>query len=1072
MPRWMTMTTRVLALTALLCALPGPAQAQDAGRLDVRYLPGYQRFWIDRLEIFDAGLRERAEALRLELLPAGGGETPLLTRDFRLAGGELRNVGIDDVAFDAAFVARGRVLGAGGEELLVLPGRLRMEIFNADTESGRDRRDFETFGRGNEPFSEDLAQWMRPPAGVPEPFEPVRCVENMVGAWGRDYELSALGLPERITVRQPEPTLQGEWEQVLAGQIELTVVRGRRHVAIVPEAAEIAPSGAGLAAAWSARGSARGVAVRLAAQAEYDGVITYELTYGPAGEPVPIDGLYLEVPLREEHATLMHVLSDSPRLEYSGAVPEREGIVWDSAERINRKIYGTFRCMAWLGTEDRGLCWFGDSDRGYLLDDYRPALAVRREPDRVVLEVRVVNHPVTLGEERTISFGLLATPVKPLPSDWRRWIFPNWRGIGGFPHLFQQVEIAQSHPPCTLGSFGILPQDWEETQAKFAELRERVHPEAIYMEYWCMDRITLGHPQMRWWAGEWARPAHDCSDTYSPHYEGENRLYSIVDRSTPSLLAFRLWALDTKLKRLGPFSFYEDNAQQRVQFDLAKGFGYVREDGNRQAEFDTLALRDYFRRVAQVFDANGLRNLTAVHKSYSMLIPAYTHVTLAIDGEQEGQNDTSRDYIDVWRDKLAYFRSHILGRQYGVVPCFLSEIRINADEDPDGKFTRALMTLLLPHDVLVWPCWQRNMAPVIAWWHVKDEFGFGRVPMSLHPYWASERHRMVTPAEADVYATVWQAPDAALMVAGNFGEARSVRFDLELERLGLSPEGGVVVRDAESGEEIAHESPDSFELALPRHDYRLVVIRSAERDVVARVDFDDGLALTAGGERIEPREAPATELVDGLRGRGYAGPALTWALPEEALPAGSISLWLRPVDWALGTRTPPGTPAEAMAGAEPWPAGDAPQRDFLALRVPSDEGAQNGISFSLHSVGGSGLAWAMHADAIDGRRHVAAYVPADRMQDWNPASWHHVVVAWQEWPLHNGLRVYVDGRDWDGAWAHVLEGVSRRPPELTLLGPDEQPRTVIDEVTIYNRLLGPDEVQSLYRRGRPAAPDG
>ncbi|HUS81048.1 MAG TPA: hypothetical protein VM283_07250, partial [Armatimonadota bacterium] len=829
-------------------------------------------------------------------------------------------------------------------------------------------------------------------------------------------------------------------------------------------------------ATWSASGQARGVAVKLNASMEYDGVCVYDLTYGPQGEPVQVDALQLEVPMRASQATLMHVLSDSPSLDYSGAVPPQEGVVWDSAERVNRKLYGTFRPMAWLGTEDRGLCWFGDSDRGYMLDDYRPTLAVRREGNRVILEVRIVNFPTTISETRSIRFGLLATPVKPLPEDWRRWIFPVWRGVAGLDHLFQQVEVGMSHPPYNLGAQGILPQDWDEAKAKFAELREQTNPEAIYMQYWCSDLLTLGHPEMEWWAGEWARPQHDCFDTRSTLYEGDNRVYSLVDRTTPSLLAFRLWAADTQLKRLGLFSFYEDNAQQRVQFDPAKGFGYVRADGKRQPEFDTLACRDYYRRLAQVYRDNGYRNLATVHKSYSMLIPAFTHVAVAIDGEQPGQNTVEEDYIDVWRDDLAYFRSHIMGRQYGVIPAFLSEIRLKADEDPDGRATRAMMALLLIHDVPVWPGWQRNMKPILDWWHIKDDFGFGRRPMRLHPYWASDRYRAVSADAAEVYCTLWRAPDAALMVASNFGEARTARLTLDLPRLGLSPQGGVTVTDAESGEQIAHESPDAFELSVPRHDYRLVYLRSADRDIVARLSFDDGLALLSAGGEVPPAEPPAEpELPAGVQGQAYAGPpALAYRLPGASLAEGSIGLWIRPADWALGDRPPPMTAGE-MSGrtdqgaggrylkTEEYPVGDGRRRDFVRLAVPAGEGAGNGISFALYSVGDTGLVWAMNADAAPGGQHVIKPVPADRMADWNPQGWHHVVATWKEYPGHIGLGLFIDGGDWGGAWAHRLEGVSRRPPALTLLGPQHEGHTVIDEVTVYNRVLAADEVRGLYQ---------
>ncbi len=1067
--RWLViglMITTVPACQALAAGEPG--------RLDVRYLPGYDRVWVDELQWWDAAIRQRAHTLKLELVAAEGGAV-FRTEVFELTDGVTRDQSIEQVKPPGEFTARGTVLDAAGAVVHEMPGVLRMQIFNAETEDGKDFRFITTFGPGDEPFAQELDRWLTVPDEVQPPFTPLECVENTVSVWGRDTELSPMGLPEQVTVYQPEPTLQSQWQAVLAEPVRLVVVRGRRHVPVVADAQDIAPSGGGVRATWGASGRARGLSVKLEAVMEYDGVCVYDLQYGPAAEPVECDGLYLEIPLRAEQATLMHVLSDSPSLEYSGAVPEGEGIVWDSAERVNRKLYGTFRCMAWVGTEDRGLCWFGDSDRGYTLDDYRPAMAVRREGGQVILQVRIVNFPTTISEMKSVRFGMLATPVKPLPDDWRRWIFPHWRGAQGMPHLFQQVQVGQSHPPHSLGAQAIAPQDWDATKTRMAELRERINPEAIYMEYWCSDLLTLGHPEMDHWAGEWARPSHDCWDTRSPHFTGYNRVYSIVNRSTPSLLGYRLWMTDQRLKRLGLMSFYEDNAQQRVQFDLAKGIGYVREDGKRQPEFDALACRSYYRRLAQVFRDNGQRNLATVHKSYSMLIPAFTHVAVAIDGEQPGQNSVDEDYIDVWRDKLAYFRSHVMGRQYGVVPAFLSEIRIKADEDPDGKFSRAMMALMLIHDVPVWPAWQRNMTPILSVWRVKDEFGFGRRPMSLHPYWASERYRAVEAGAEDVYVTVWRAPDAALMVASNFGEAQTVRLAVDLAKLGLTERGGLTVTDAETGESIAHEAADSFGLPMARHDFRLIHLKSAGRDVVARGSFDEGFSLAAAAGPIEPAQGERGELVPGVQGTACAGPpALTWQLPVDVRAEGGVSLWVRPGDWALGDRPPlmtggefSGRTDQGLGGrylkVEDYPIGDGQRRDLLQLRIPAEEGKDNGFALNLYSVGDTGLVWSMTVDSKPGGSHVTKAVPADRMGDWNPHGWHHVAATWKAYPGHDGLFLFIDGRDWGGAWAHVFEDASHQPPTLTLLGPEHSGHTIIDELVVYTRLLEDSEVREMYR---------
>lgn len=1072
----------LLAALAVVCHGATPATAPP-GRFDVRYLPGYKRFWIDRLEVFDQGIAARARSVELQVRPKRGGP-PVLSKRFDVKAGRLENKGVEGLDLASGeYVATGIVRDETGKDIAELPGLTRMEIFRSpDTPTGRDHHDFASFGHGTFPFIEHMDRLLRPLARVPKPFTPVECVENVVSVWGRDHEIAATGLPAQITVRQPEPTLQGEWEPVLAAPVRLVLVRGRRRDAMVPMTQNLRIEHDPIRATWSCAGRVKGVAVTLTANMQYDGVCVYDMEYGPVGQPVACDGLVLDIPMREEHATLMHALSDAVGLEHSGAVPGGTGVLWDSAERVNRKLYGTFRAMVWLGTEDRGLCWFGDSDRGYTLSDYAPTLVVRRERGQVVLEVRVVNHATTLTARKAVRFGLLATPVKPLPRDWRRWIFPCWRALGGLKHLFQQPIWSSSEPPHMFGNMANLPAEWDASKREMAATKQ-IHPDAVRMLYMCMNNFCLGTPEMALWGGEWARPSRDCAHCGTRFFKGLNAIYAITDRTTPSYQAYRLWALEHRLKRLGLHSHYEDNAQQGVHFDLAKGMGYIRADGKRQPEFDTLGCREYYRRQARVFTDHGYPNLVAVHKSYSMLAPAFTHVTVTIDGEQPGQSTVERDYIDVWtewrRDWQAYFRSHILGRQFGNIAAFLTEIRLKAHDDPTGRASRACLAMLLPHDIKVWPGWQRNGQPFVAWWRVIDAFGFGRKPMRFYPYWASPRRRAVSVQEPDVCATAWQSPDGTLMVVSNYRDARTVHVRLHLDRLGYSAEGALHIADAETGQAIASTGPDAFALPIPRHDYRLLLVKPAGRDVLAEATFDAGAGLSVGDKVVEPKGGKIGTRVPGISGQAYLGPPeLSYDLGPLP-PRGSVSLWISPRNWALAApavHTANGKQAgltdQGAAGmylkVEAHPIGDGRERSFLTLRVPAEKGKDNGFAWRLYSVGESGVIWAMFLDRMKGQWKAIKAIPADRMEDWKPGSWHHVVVTWDESPSHQAAGLCVDGRDWGKGYCYLTKDASRRPFALTILGPGAHNATCIDEATVYSRCLGPEECRRMYRARRPA----
>jgi hypothetical protein len=142
-------------------------------------------------------------------------------------------------------------------------------------------------------------------------------------------------------------------------------------------------------------------------------------------KPVRVSSLAFDIPVRESQATLLHEVTDAIRRTYAGLTPGGKGTVWDSKRLLNTDgTLGNIKPLYWLGNEDRGLCWTVESDQGWFLDEEKPAIEVVRQRGEVVLRLNFINRPVVLNKPRTISFGLQATPVKPMPKGWRGWVAP------------------------------------------------------------------------------------------------------------------------------------------------------------------------------------------------------------------------------------------------------------------------------------------------------------------------------------------------------------------------------------------------------------------------------------------------------------------------------------------------------------------------------------------------------------------------------------------------------------------------------------------------------------------------
>ena len=179
---------------------------------------------------------------------------------------------------------------------------------------------------------------------------------------------------------------------------------------------------------------------------DYDGLSKLTLHLPPTGQRV--ESMQLVIPMRTDETWLMHPVTDHLRFHYAGRIPngkgtlwdyfgagrnvrytetgepDADGKVWDSRYVGRMHLPAPFVPYIWLGGPERGISWFAENDRDWGLDPKRPALEIRRQGGTTSLIVRLISRPLTLSRARTLRFGLMATPAKPMPEmpvNFRRW---------------------------------------------------------------------------------------------------------------------------------------------------------------------------------------------------------------------------------------------------------------------------------------------------------------------------------------------------------------------------------------------------------------------------------------------------------------------------------------------------------------------------------------------------------------------------------------------------------------------------------------------------------------------------
>ncbi len=367
-------------------------------------------------------------------------------RDYLRVAGDFINYDARGTlaAFRASVVdADGRELAAADlalddlayvEGLLPLPGlpsgeyTARLVARDADGRVALERES--TFSKKD---PAEAFTWWETPHGdierVIDPWTPVRASDTSVAVWGREVRLGAAGLPEQVV---------SQGRRLLAGPVRLEAEAPGGTAAPAEPVSLRRVASAEHRAVHAAGATLGGLQVRSTVTTEFDGMLRYELTLDPGPEPVEVGALRLVVPFDPSQADAFHAAGRGIRYGFDyGAIPkEGEGRLWDCRKVSgNPMAVGSFVPYVYVGGPDAGLCWYADSDEGWVQADGVPAFELRRDgPGSVDLVFHLVGRPAVIDGPRTLVFAFQATPVKPVRKGWRAeswWTGDTFRDYQG-----------------------------------------------------------------------------------------------------------------------------------------------------------------------------------------------------------------------------------------------------------------------------------------------------------------------------------------------------------------------------------------------------------------------------------------------------------------------------------------------------------------------------------------------------------------------------------------------------------------------------------------------------------------
>jgi hypothetical protein len=612
---------------------------------------------------------------------------------------------------------------------------------------------------------------MAAPQPVPAPWTPLEVRRDTVRCWGRGHRVQG-GLPGQVL---------SQAEVLLARPVSLSLGSARPL-----RWSQSRLSGDGHSVHCVATSQHHGKTLHLQSRLEYDGFWQVDLSASPGA----YRRLSLEVPVASRHARYLHFVNETHYQEQNTlTLAERDGELWSSR----------FACMAWIGSERVGLAWCADSDAPFQLRRPDRALVVHREGGTTTLRITLIDHPVTLKTPLRWRFGLIATPVRPLPPHWREWRLAP--GASANTHILWWNSWTGSHADLT-------PKD----PASLARQAREAHACGQYLLPY-VTLLTLSERASVYPRGgeRWRRkPFSQLQDEGTPYW--------IMCPNTR-------WQqyLPDRLERLA-----RDTGVNGLYFDFTFPYrcqaahhpcGYDTATGERRGEFRVFATRRLLQTIYERVKAVRPDTRLMLHTSGALMYPYIGFGDMMLNGEQLRQPLTAANgrYMDVL--PLASLRAEYRGQHAGLAPFIIPELATaaglpNPKLTADAAPTNELLALALLHDVGVWPIYC-HLEAMEAVRQAQRDFGIAQA--RFLPYW--ERAGPVRLSHPGLLASAWLKSGGTLTVVVNRGSQNAET------RLHLRAAGGdgrlAGAWDALTGSPMPVETA-GLALMVPARGFRLV----------------------------------------------------------------------------------------------------------------------------------------------------------------------------------------------------------------------------------------------------------
>jgi hypothetical protein len=691
-----------------------------------------------------------------------------------------------------------------------------------------------------QPFKREHFEWEHNKLGISnkviEPFTPLKVAGNKVSSIFRDHEMNGFGLWSQVV---------SEGKPLLTGPMELRAKVGGKAVTLKTGKIEFKESKPHRIVA-QAKWEGGGIKGETRSQFDYDGLMGVELKIA-GGAKTRVDSLELHVPVKTSECQFMHEVGVGIRGNYAGRIPSGEGEIWSNIRATTYGAANEFVPYIWIGGIRRGICWYADTDKDWVVADDHREVSMVRNGETTSLVFHLIGKPVDLARARTMKFHFQATPVKPRPANWRSLSF-----LQKMPNATRIDIFGSGGYWGAVSSFGdVYPRGRDfRFLERLVEVKKRGRvndDDQVFIKKWLAGPYQKEHMDHYIYHVNSGFKFAARSDLIIPYTNSHG-----VRHTLPEFLIFQdEWRMEPYSERdwgnndmsetgIDPVESYRDYAvwyaKKMMDCGFANGINwdnifpqsninplsnsdmYIDEQGKPHPGVGMSGMRELVKRTTVMFRESGNVPYHIPHMTNAAMIPILAFSPMQGDWEM---NLGSDDFQDRFSEDFIFACS--LGEQAGTIPVVLTLIVAPKDAPPERSsnwLTRTLLGVLWTYEI------RGYYGRDVDWDLIKVidcaifDFGYGLPDCKVYRYW--DENTPFKSSRPDVRCLLVRRPGKLMLVATDFGNGGPVSIALDLKALGIkgSPSGVNV-----ETKQMVRMEQGTLKLDLKKHDFNLLLIQ-------------------------------------------------------------------------------------------------------------------------------------------------------------------------------------------------------------------------------------------------------